>query len=296
MKILSFDIGIRNLAYCYMTVGNLKESNILDWGVIDLCYGENIKNKCTACKKNGLVCDKIASYGKNKEFYCRTHAKNNAKWVMLEKEIKINKSTKNCDLLGIINKHGIDDCSKTVGISDAITVGDSRPTKKCMVEKIEQFVRERCLSKIDNRIKVKASQLNLIEIGRRVNHELSVLFKDPIDYVIIENQIGPLANRMKSIQCFIAMYFIMNGVSNVEFISASNKLCQVDKECKDKYHKRKLLSIVKTRDIIEHRESFNGWVELFNASKKQDDLADSFLQCLWFINKKQFTDSFAQFF
>jgi hypothetical protein len=290
MKILSFDIGIRNLAYCYMEVPEEcpKEYSILDWGVIDLCYGENKKNKCTACKKNGLVCNKLASYGKNEEFYCRTHAKNNAKWVMLDKEIKINKSTKNCDLLAIIQKHGIDDGSKTVG--------QSKQTKTCLIEKIEEFVRERCLSKIDNRIKVKASQLNLIEIGRRVNRELSALFKDPIDHVIIENQIGPLANRMKSIQCFIAMYFIINGVSNVEFISASNKLCQVDKACKDKYNKRKLLSILKTRDIIENRESFHEWVELFNVSKKQDDLADSFLQCLWFINKKQFTDVFAQFF
>jgi len=34
----------------------------------------------------------------------------------------------------------------------------------------------------------------------------------------------------------------------------------------------------------------NNWIEIFNKHKKKDDLADSFLQCVWYINnsiKKQ---------
>ena len=47
-----------------------------------------------------------------------------------------------------------------------------------------------------------------------------------IDCVIIENQISPLANKMKTIQGMIAQYFIMNNTKTIEFISASNKLKQ----------------------------------------------------------------------
>ena len=283
MKILSFDIGIRNLAYCYMEITSDQVYTILDWNVIDLCYEDNIKSKCTACKKNGEVCNKTAAYRKNEEFYCRTHAKNCRKWVIMDKETKINKHTKNSDLMKIFSKYNI-------------KIGDEKQTKKGLIEKINEFVADKCLEEIDNRNKVNASKLNLIEIGRRINKELSKLFKDDIDHVIIENQIGPLANRMKSIQCFIAMYFIMNGVNNIEFISSSNKLCQVDKDCKDKYSKRKVLSIKKTRDIIDKDTQFSSWLPAFNSSKKQDDLGDSFLQCLWFINKYKLLDKFISYF
>ena len=36
VKILSFDIGIRNLAYIYIDIENINNFNIIDWNVIDI--------------------------------------------------------------------------------------------------------------------------------------------------------------------------------------------------------------------------------------------------------------------
>ena len=48
-----------------------------------------------------------------------------------------------------------------------------------------------------------------------------------IDYVIIENQIGPLAIRMKTIQGMIVQYFIMSNL-NVEHITETIELMKLE--------------------------------------------------------------------
>jgi hypothetical protein len=69
VHILSFDIGIKNLAYCYLDFsGNLQdtmdqqvEPKILDWGVIDIL--NEINNDCIRCgvmNKKGNICNKVA--------------------------------------------------------------------------------------------------------------------------------------------------------------------------------------------------------------------------------------------
>ena len=136
-----------------------------------------------------------------------------------------------------------------------------------------------------------------------------------IDYVIIENQISPIANRMKTIQGMIVQYFIMSEVlvDNFEFISAANKLKGVlnnsnkdnkdknekDKDNKDnkdkdkdkklnklKYTERKKLGIATCLETISNDHRFSEHVTYFNAHKKKDDLADSFLQGLWFLQNR----------
>lgn len=47
---------------------------------------------------------------------------------------------------------------------------------------------------------------------------------DKIDAILIENQIGNLAGRMNVLQGMISQYFIMRNITNIEFISATNKL------------------------------------------------------------------------
>ena len=138
----------------------------------------------------------------------------------------------------------------------------------------------------------KASEVNLYNIGTNIKIHFDKLFsgENCIEYVIIENQIGPIATRMKTIQGMLVQYFVMCpvNVKNIEFISASNKLKDCDIKDKTKYSDRKKLGISKCLETISTDNRFNEKVEYFNGHKKKDDLADSFLQGMWFINNNKF--------
>jgi hypothetical protein len=74
--------------------------------------------------------------------------------------------------------------------------------------------------------KTATNEIHLSDIGRNIIAHLDPTFtQNSIDTVIIENQIGPLAGRMKSIQAMLVQYFIMrhNNVK-VEFVGATVKL------------------------------------------------------------------------
>ena len=77
-------------------------------------------------------------------------------------------------------------------------------------------------------------------------------------------------------------------VLEVHMVNARNKL-KVYKgpevECKftDKYKKNKYLSVEYTKLMI--LEEDNKFIELFTGSKKKDDLADAYLQGIYFIEK-----------
>ena len=72
--------------------------------------------------------------------------------------------------------------------------------------------------------RIKAHSINLVDIGSALKNKLDDIKYNFIDKVIIENQIGPIANRMKCLQAMITQYFIDNGITDIEYISASNKL------------------------------------------------------------------------
>ena len=93
---------------------------------------------------------------------------------------------------------------------------------------------------------------------------------------------------MKSIQCMLTQYFITKNIETISFISASNKLNQFVKKATE-YSERKKLSVEITRKIIEESECNNEWLQHFNKHKKKDDLADCFLQLLWYRDKNKLT-------
>ena len=70
MKILSIDVGIKNLALCLLEVNN-KSYNILKWDVINLC------GAIPLCKEEvkGKICNKQSKFSRNNKYYCKTCAK-----------------------------------------------------------------------------------------------------------------------------------------------------------------------------------------------------------------------------
>jgi hypothetical protein len=105
-----------------------------------------------------------------------------------------------------------------------------------------------------------------------------------IDYILIENQIGPIANRMNSIQGMLTQYFIMKGLYNIKYVSASNKLKNLI-EKNTSYSERKKQSILIAKDILIQKNIDKKYIDFFESHSKKDDLADSLLQALWFIKE-----------
>ena len=73
MKILSIDVGIKNLALCIIETTDAIFT-IKFWDVINLCEEKKICEFNIKNKKDYIQCTKEAKYHKNNHFYCKTHA------------------------------------------------------------------------------------------------------------------------------------------------------------------------------------------------------------------------------
>ena len=72
MRILSIDVGIKNLAYCLFQIKSKTNYRISNWDVIDLC--NDIKYKCCG-KTKDKACTRFSKYYKDDKYYCKSHAK-----------------------------------------------------------------------------------------------------------------------------------------------------------------------------------------------------------------------------
>ena len=81
----------------------------------------------------------------------------------------------------------------------------------------------------------------------------------------------------------LAQYFIDRGNYNIEFMSAANKLKLFNSDKKTTYTERKKLSIQYTRELL-FQKNMENHLDKFNKSNKKDDLADSFLQGIYYLS------------
>ena len=155
---------------------------------------------------------------------------------------------------------------------------------------------------IDDGVKCKGVPLDKI-----TSTLYNKLYNKFIDYnitkVLLENQPVLKNPVMKSIQMIIYGYFayeknIMGReIEYIKLINASNKL-KLGKNLKEinnsedilkiksKYTRNKKLAIIYTNHFLKERlivEDYEKYNDIFNNHKKKDDLADAFLQGLYFI-------------
>lgn len=272
MRLLSIDVGIKNLAYCLIEVLTPTSYKIIKWDVINLCGKEDT---CNFITKKG-VCENKAKYYKNELFYCKVHSKKSAfSMPNANHTISKIKKAKLSDLLEIAKKYNIN---------------TEINNKQEIVELIIKYLSTNVLEQIVS--SKSANTMDLVSIGIELCKQLDkhildkhILCED-LDQIIIENQIGPIAIRMKSIQGMITQYFIMKNMTNIAFVSSANKLKRFISE-KTTYDERKKLGITITKNILETSELNAEWSHIITTHKKSDDLADSFLQGLWFLEHKQ---------
>jgi len=273
MKILSIDVGIKNLAFCLFEKCTINDNfKINKWDIINISEEEN-DIKCIFID-NQTSCKNQAKFKKHNKCYCLKHSK--------KQELHIQKMEQK---MTFINKQKI---QKLYEIADNYNIKYEKKTKKIdLLKLINNYININYFEPIESK---KAKDVDLFNIGLHIKIKFNKLFEneEKIDYVIIENQISPIATKMKTIQGMLVQYFIMSNITveHIEFISASNKLKDCEAKDKIKYSDRKKLGISKCLEMITNDFRFTEHVNYFNQHKKKDDLSDSFLQGIWFINNK----------
>ena len=298
MKLLSIDVGIKNLAYCLMETNDdiindvnsndtdtdtysempICQYKIVKWDVINLCGKEP---NCSLCNKKAKYTTRLQTENNN-DFFCVIHAKK-SKFKLPEASLAI-KKIKKMKLIHL--KEIVDEFKIELNTQNS----KKEDTLKCILHYLEKEM----LTTISS---ASANNMDMVSIGIAIQKSFDeefIMHISSIDKIIIENQISPIANRMKTIQGMLAQYFIMHNKRDISFVSSANKLKGYQIETFDSantsYTERKKAGIKITLDILQTNKDkdqteLDDWLSHFKTHKKKDDLADALLQGEWFIKK-----------
>lgn len=109
------------------------------------------------------------------------------------------------------------------------------------------------------------------------------------DTILIEKQ--PDRNKkMVSVMHFLHAYFIIkNPKAETIIYDARHKIPDVAGPGRSQYLKRKKVSIERCEAFIRRDDVNAHWLDTFIKSKKKDDLADTIMQALSFVNRVEVT-------
>lgn len=254
-RICSFDVGIKNLAFCVINFN--KETNnfhsIENWGLINLksdaWIPDHNEKKCGAEVKSGAVCGKMSNCwvvkeGKRVEM-CRMHSKLYEKSIGPIVKTERNEFNQNPEKLNFeFFPYELKDLkcycgekSRKFFIKIITPESTSEVVHKNNLEniKIAGFC-NKC-GKIREKDGVRLEKISDYmrdddtKIYTRLYEGLGNLNIETLNEVVIENQPALKNPRMKSIQMFIYSFFFINGkngliknMHNVGFFSATKKL------------------------------------------------------------------------
>ena len=319
--ILSFDVGIKHLSYCLLTKNSDNNWNIIEWNNINLV--ENLDKFCH-CGLKASYTNIINNIEYN---YCKHHSKNiTQEKAPFENMFKpcantsdICKHKKKCEkickyqlintLLERSENTLLEQSENTLlerSENTLLEQSDNTLLGYCKIHANQYYNNIIKLQDLKSLKKNKTSTLNhdyikynlILELEKRRNLLLA-------DYVVIENQPAFKNPQMKSIASTIYDYYMIRGIidkditksniKSVNFISPSNKLKLInDNDSKSliivkdnvskTYKLTKQLGIKYCLELIQHLPS---WINYFKDHKKKDDLADSFLQGVYFYTNSK---------
>lgn len=283
MLILSWDVGIINLAFCLIDFKDKDNYKIVDWNVINLTDRK---------KLNCLVCNKKASMMRclnyKDEHYCKVHCKNLDEIKEFENYFELNLENSCCANVKdtVCNKKSKYQHQNKYYCN---THAKSMYKKMCNASKIKKIT-----NKAVGAITIDVLRLKLIQELENRQNLLQA------DLVLIENQPTLKNPKMKAISSTIYDYYLIRGIfdkkitkSNivlVKYMSPSNKLKLADdgdtKELiKLKGNEAKTYKLTKSLGIkycLQMIDMYPEWIEFFKSNKKNDDLADAFLQGMYY--------------
>lgn len=236
MKLFSFDVGIKHLAVCCLNVQDLRLA-ISSWRILDLSRQDVAGNeeiaKCDGKIQSKRKSESQQSCGKKAKYfdtslasilyYCEIHAKRLAPHRLVPSKMYRLAELRKMEKEALLKMYRNLDQSPPHH-----SAMDENMSKTKLVELISQIYSCRQLNAFKV-TKPKASAISLIDIGKNIKANLDRSLAEEVSEatnVIIENQISPIASRMKTVQGMLAQYFLMrcNETLVVEFISSLNKL------------------------------------------------------------------------
>lgn len=300
--ILSFDVGIINLAYCLFTKENNK-LKILDWNIINLTNREATKCHC------GLK----ASFCQGNDYFCKVHAKKCEPIKPFEELFKSNTENKctclvkdvHCGRKSIYNLVNPVNNQSNNQSNNQENNEENNDQYYCTTHAKAKYKSLQTQHKVKPFKNKAVSTLDFDETRLKLFQKLDEkkeLLK--ADIILIENQPSMKNPTMKSIAAGLYDFYMIRGLldkvpeSNikiVKFMSPSNKLKLVDdgqtkqvvvfkSESNDSkaYKLTKELSVNYAKALIT---GMSNWVTFLNGQKKKDDLADALLQGLYYYEK-----------
>lgn len=252
MKLLSFDVGIKNLAYCI-----LENKKIIKWDVVNLLEEE----ECDYCNIMATFKSIISD---TTNYYCNKH-KNQFEDI----KFKLNNDN-TCELCNKVSKYRY---------QNHYFCGIHRNTFLKSTQLID-LTKCKHLSIYDMRLRIitKLDELDLLNC-ETVLIESQPVMKNPIMKAIADTIYSYfLINKRDNI---ILKY--ITATNKLKIVKDSKELL---KKCeqKNKYKLRKELSIKYCNDYIQKNE--RNYIEYFESNKKkQDDLSDCLLQALYYLQK-----------
>lgn len=326
--VLSFDVGIINLAYCMLEIDDdNKLFSIKKWDIINLTNG---RYTCEHYAKNKKVCGKIANRimkidEYNKQYFCTAHI-SDASLDVRQVNVKLDKiepdKQQKCEMCNKTGEYTLDNFTGQYCKTHQKSLITKNKliccTKKCTnivkkgvylkqsIENTESYSFGWCdehsdkeyqeyIQKKSKKISQNSNKISQLSLGQSMYKELD---KIPelltVDEVLVENQPTHINPTMKTVSVMLFSYFIMRGmtdrlntkskISDISFFSPSNKIKVGGKEANTTvenasdnktYKVTKKLGIQLCKALINDKPEYLNMIE---SHKKQDDMADAFLQ------------------
>jgi len=304
MRVISFDVGIKNMAYCILEIEVNTPLKIIEWKTINLMNEEDITKptlficSCNNKPKKGIVskCSRKALYMKsfnstnittpisftptishsstNICYFCEKHAKETTEYIIPDKAYNSTSLKKLTieELKELCNKYLI-----------TLSLENSHKKTK-IIEILSAFFKEKSFEVVKYKKQKTSKETDLISIGRNMRDELNNIYEfDKITHVIIENQISTLAARMNSIQGMLVQYFIMrkeDSSINIEFISSTNKLKGLPPIPEEKNNSNNLFI---SENVIQEKTTHSTQPCVKNNTKYKEHKKNGLYHCSMFL-------------